>query len=195
MCNSNRISNIKKCILCLYRLFCTGIYISAQNIVDVRLFECEVGVGGITGNRYDGINPTPGLMFFIEPRFNIHGLPLDISSQISLANFHRGDTDITIHGSLSVFLDYNYRWQKVALFAGLGAGMASIGYVYPYIDENTGRTVSANVQANHYVLVPRAGVELFNHLRLTLEYRLSTRCFSYAAINLGFAFGGGYRKF
>ncbi|MCM1176494.1 MAG: hypothetical protein NC308_02450 [Clostridium sp.] len=90
------------------------------------------------------------------------------------------------------------------LYAGGGIGLgiethgmleeASADYSYPYVDEQTGSTWTASALSSQFVLAPRAGIELFNHLRLTVECRLITRYFSCAALNIGFAFGGGRRR-
>ncbi|MCM1501769.1 MAG: hypothetical protein NC115_03775 [Bacteroidales bacterium] len=185
---------MKKSLILMSMMLCSGVCLSAQNIVDVRFFECEIGLGGILGNRCGCISSEPGIMFFVEPRFNIPCLPLDVSTQASIYGFSRGETSVSSRGSLCAFLDYNYRWKRVALFAGLGAGIASIDYSYPYVDEQTGSTWTASALSSQFVLAPRAGIELFNHLRLTVECRLITRYFSCAALNIGFAFGGGRRK-
>ena len=41
------------------------------------------------------------------------------------------------------------------------------------------------------MVVPRVGVELWNHLRLTADLRLARKGYNTVGISIGYAFGGG----
>lgn len=42
---------------------------------------------------------------------------------------------------------------------------------------------------------PRVGVELFDHLRITAEYKATfKKKRNYMALNIGYSFGGGRKK-
>lgn len=66
----------------------------------------------------------------------------------------------------AVMTTFDYNWRpadRLNFFIGAGAGL---------------------------VVAPRFGVELFNWLRLTSEYRITRREFSYYALTVGYVFGG-----
>lgn len=45
---------------------------------------------------------------------------------------------------------------------------------------------------NTHVFCPRVGVEFINRIRLTAEYRIMKKEYSFFGLNLGVVFGGGY---
>ena len=88
------------------------------------------------------------------------------------------------------YLDYNYRLkERVSIFTGIGVGLAAIDYEYPqWISDNTYE--QRYLFSRSAVVTPRVGVEFFKRLRLTVEYRLMRKDYSYFGVNLGFSIGG-----
>jgi opacity protein-like surface antigen len=87
--------------------------------------------------------------------------------------------------------DYNFRhWRRVSLFGGIG-----LGYVHVFKQFQTvpwdGEHSSYD---NCFAFSPRVGAEFFSHIRLTVEYKVITKSYSYFGANLGFAFGGGRKR-
>ena len=135
---------------------------------NVRRIEVEVGGG--------------------EARNNFPGTPFDVSFQGMLGSFSRKNDNLTvnINGGVTVFGDYNWRLgRRAAPFAGVGAGMVFV--------ESRGLSTAA-VREKTFVFNPRIGVELFEHLRITLEYKWMKAPYSFLGLNVGFAFGGGRKS-
>lgn len=84
--------------------------------------------------------------------------------------------------------DYNFRQgYRVNPFVGIGIGAASIDQV--------GDSKYWNVEAeSSFVLMPRAGVELFHHIRLTAHCMIVRHGFHTAALTIGFVIGGRPKK-
>lgn len=114
--------------------------------------------------------------------------------------------DVGINGStnynssmLSVVGDYNFSRSNIAaLFVGLGAG-----YAYSDIlDERPannwwngmGVDRSSGEMSNLFYLYPRIGLELCEHIRLTITTNIYDFKKSDFMVSLGVAFGGGNRK-
>ena len=109
----------------------------------------------------------------------------DSSGSNSTANCHRT-------ASLSVTSDYYFnRGGKVSPFVGVGVGLAQ--RVTTISDSEY---VSAPMRLNPAggVLTPRIGVEFWNHLRLTIDARLTHRDYNTVEFRIGYAFGGGKRQ-
>lgn len=174
--------------------------LNAQNYNDVKRVEFEIGGGFITGTKIDGGIPQIGMQLFAETRLNVTGTPFDVGLQASFGYFNRKEnmfgyeTDVRNRGTLVTFVDYNFRkWKRTALFGGLGIGMSAVNYEYSWIDEETDRRNHDTAFDRSFVVNPRIGVELWNHLRITAEYKLMKREYSYFGLNIGGVFGGGYR--
>ena len=163
----------------------------------VRNSEFELAVGGIIGhaNQY-GATPRPGGQLLLEYRYNIPESSLSLGAQASLGYFSRYDSSIDRiskvqnTGSTTMYLDYNFRIkEKFSVFTGLGAGLMAIDYEYPqWIAENTYE--QKYIFTRSAVLNPRVGIEAFKHLRVTFEYKLMKKSYSYFGINIGFVIGG-----
>ena len=83
---------------------------------------------------------------------------------------------------LQPVVDCNFSIGKyVSPFVGGGLGMA-------IIDVDSGYD-----QFNSICFTPRLGIELFKHLRLTLDYRLLKWNLSFWNCSVGFVLGGGDR--
>ena len=127
--------------------------------------------------------------FEVEPSLGL-GMPLygggeGYHGKNSTANCHRT-------ASLSVTSDYYFnRGGKVSPFVGVGVGLAQ--RVTTISDSEY---VSAPMRLNPAggVLTPRIGVEFWNHLRLTIDARLTHRDYNTVEFRIGYAFGGGKRQ-
>lgn len=155
---------------------------------NVRRIEVEVGGGFIHGNSYGGNPSKIGMALFLEARNNFPGTPFDVSFQGMLGSFSRKNDNLTvnINGGVTVFGDYNWRLGRMAApFAGVGAGMVFV---------ESRELSTAAVREKTFVFNPRIGVELFGHLRITLEYKWMKAPYSFLGLNVGFAFGGGRKS-
>lgn len=169
---------------------------------NVRNFEFEIGLGTqfFSKTIAKGFPPADkancGLNLVIEPRFNISGTPFDVGCQFSMGGFDRqwiNSMQIYYKFTMqSFFFDYNFRkWKNIHLFGGVGLGMA-------FINTSTRYDVPGYSNSNSWdrsgIVEPRIGAEFFNHLRLTLNYRIMKREYSYFGITIGCAFWGGYNR-
>lgn len=94
--------------------------------------------------------------------------------------------------SAVVYSDYNYRkWKHISLFGGIGLGCAQV--VNQVEDDEPEYWYRDTWRENFFVFSPRVGVEFFNHIRLTVNYKALSK-YSRWGVNLGFAFGGGAKK-
>ncbi len=168
----------------------------AQNNNDFKGFEFEAAAGlifaGADGHYdYDG----PGLQLMLEARHNLRDSNFDLAWQLSMGAFFRESSSATIKinnkSTLMTFTDYNLRKHRnITPFVGLGVGLAFVDYGYE------AKGVDGHIQDytsydRHAVLTPRIGVEFYNRLRLTAEYRVMNKSYSHFGLNVGVVFGGG----
>lgn len=165
----------------------------------VQLFEFE-GRAGLTLplGGYHGGNNQASMSFGLELRYNTEEQPWDcgVFLQLDGANRH---FDIPNHTNgywhqtnrtwaYGITGDYNFRQEyRVNPFVGIGVGTASIDQV----GSLDCHTVSAE---NAFVFMPRAGVELFHHIRLTAHCMIVRRGFHTTALTIGFVIGGRPKK-
>lgn len=167
--------------------------------VRVKPFEFEVGAGMTLGSKYGLDKAVPGPNAYMEARINLFDTPWDLGVQTSFgAAFRKQNNqlyDATNKFGISVFTDYNFRNKGLAApFVGIGVGRTAIASSYPGVGTDDVTTTIKNIQPV-FILNPRIGVELFDHLRLSAEYKFTfQRESSYMAINLGYSFGGGRKK-
>lgn len=191
---------MKKVIITTVLIICGITHMSAQNN-NVKLFEIEAGLGITTaGNStslwgYTNRANRIGANLIIEPRINIPGSSFDIGVQLNLNYFARiwGDNITYTYRfkNLAAYTDYNYRkWKYLHLFGGCGIGLSAYETeIYRPVSGQSPFTIS---YYDSFYLAPRVGVEVFNHLRLTVEYKfLRWEEVSNLNITVGFVFGGG----
>ncbi len=175
--------------------------LQAQNKTDFKAFEFEIG-GGITcGSNHGALKVCPGCNIYMEARTNLKNTPWDLGFQLGLGYLNRKDENkisyyVSNKFSMLAFVDYNFRyWDKVAPFAGIGLGRTELIYNTPGAIDNDGKPSIYKQIFSPVVMNPRIGVELFNHLRITAEYKIHfhNRC-NWFALNVGVAFGGGKKK-
>lgn len=166
-----------------------------------RPFEFEAGVGINMAGKINGGAADIGLRFFIEPRLNIVNTPLDVGLQLSKSSFTRQEDiygrehEIEHKWMLVTFVDYNLReWDRVVPFAGLGIGAAAVDNTSSWLDSDTGRRKDDTVFDRSFVFNPRIGVELYDHVRITAEYKWMRKEYSFWGLSIGVVFGGGQKK-
>lgn len=171
---------------------------------EVRRLEGEIGVGlvnGVSKLTLDGCDAGPRL--YAELRYNLRILPIDVGLQFSSAYFHRG-ADGQAHrlqtksSNIMAVADYNlFRGRKISLFAGAGVGCGVLNHTAPititYPDERWSGYTTGDGKAKFSVM-PRFGVELFNHLRLTLFYTGEEKANNHYGLSIGGVFGGGRKR-
>lgn len=166
---------------------------------DVKAIEVEIG-GGMTFGAAQlssaGFDKTKaGETGFIELRYNFIYLPIDIGLHAGGTVFGReqasGEKLNFSSGNFMVTADYNRRRTSNCMwFAGLGVGLASLGNsAKTEYMEDGGYT--DNGSGSSLCFMPRIGVELFHHLRLTAAYTLEERANRHFLLSLGIVIGGG----
>ena len=168
----------------LAALLLTSTAASAQESQPVKRFEFEAKPGGTCPiDRFVGLEQS-GTQLGLESRWNMD-TPFDVALELYMGSAvrHYNHHDISTRiFSLSVYGDYNFRrGSKVAPFVGAGIGSANC----ENIQGSEGR------EGGSLLLVPRVGVELWNHLRLTADLRLARKGFNTIGLSIGYAFGGG----
>lgn len=150
----------------------------------VKKFEFEIGFGASFASSKvdDSHGNSTGANLFMEGRYNLTNIPIDIGLQISRSAFERSwayrDPINFITTTYLVVCDYNFfRGEKVAPFAGAGFGIAhNVGFGY----------------TSTLCFMPRIGVELFNnHLRFSLDYKITQKDNRHMGFTIGGVFGGG----
>ena len=145
----------------------------AQDDIRVRRIEVEPSIG-----LGDGIALAIEVRNNISPRW-------DIGPRASM----------DFHGSqASIVSDYNFvRPDKdILFFVGGGVG---IGHVSRDVDvDSSYGGIATGEDATRLLIMPRAGIELFQHVRLTLY--INTYNFSSIDpfLSLGIVFGGGRKE-
>ena len=143
----------------------------------------------------------------LELRYNFKKQPIDVGLQYTMSMVNRGftcgdghpDSERCKSINLLALADYNInRGDKVSFFCGVGVGFAGFELsapsdVVPSIYHLTNRTFVGKKSAS-FCFMPRVGVEFFNRLRLSVEYKIEEKANSNIAFNIGFAFGGGKIK-
>ncbi len=189
---------MKRVVLLLVCLFCIASSYAVEPRL-VRMFEFEAR-GGFTVplGGYRGGHTFVSVTLGLELRYNTEEQPWDcgVFLQLDGANRH---FDISSRPNAywhqtnrtwayGITGDYNFRQgYRINPFVGIGVGAASIDQV----GSLDCQTVSAE---NAFVLMPRTGVELFHHIRLTAHCMIVRRGFHTAALTIGFVIGGRPKK-
>lgn len=175
--------------------------VNAQDVNNVKFFEFEAGTGVMMGSKASYKSVNPGILFFAEGRLNLKDSPFDLGLQLSLGQFSREFQEHTysMRDQLSpiLYCDYNLRNESVfSPYFGIGLGEGNFEVEYPYYPSVTAETPDEeSLKAHKFILSPSIGIEVFNHLRLTLEYRLAfDKNYNFGALKLGYAFGGGKKN-
>ena len=107
------------------------------------------------------------------------------------------------YGCLSALLELRYNlhnspWNVGIHYENSIAPLESVDYEVLY-DTSPGLGMSIcqieNNTRGSFSLMPRAGVEFINHLRLTLNYKYNQRgMYHYLGLSIGGVFGGGRKR-
>lgn len=168
---------------------------TAQNVQPV-----EVTVqGGMTVplDKYQDYTNKVGYGFGIELRYNFRNSPWDCGI---MADFTSANHDYVPHGwnenaifsdhketwGIAAVGDYNFRQGKaINPFAGCGIGVA--------FNSSHGE-VMRDAKGTSALFVPRIGVELLHHIRLTASCHLCRKGFNTFDLSIGLTLGGRPRK-
>lgn len=168
----------------------------------VGCIEGEIGGGFSFGaDKLNFDKNKLGATFYAEARYNLQRIPLDVGVQAGGTIFHRESVNA---GQLkfktwnvTAVADYNFRrYKKIAFFAGIGLGYASLDHAAPITFDDSQPNwggFSAGTKTGSFCFMPRIGVELLHHLRVTLDYRLQEKANRHFGLSLGVVFGGGRR--
>lgn len=186
---------MRKSLLLVFFALLAAIHISAQS-VSVRPVEFELRYGvAFSVDHMQNCTGTGGPALGMELRYNIKNSPVDVGVNFdwNYVEFDSKSDDsdqLNETFRLGVTSDYNFRQgRNVNPFAGLGIGYASNSLNMNYSDiDNT------NDGRNTFYFSPRAGVELWRHLRLTLQANLICKYYSNVGLTVGVVFGGGKKK-
>lgn len=142
------------------------------------------------------VKETAGLNLGVEIRKYLPESPLSVGVDIfcSTAARKRTDPDGDSHNSqrmagIAAVVDYNtQRHGPASFFAGAGVGLVQRNTIRSGIDNGIGICPTYAP-----VVSPRVGVELWNHLRLTAEARITQRDYNVLAFRIGYSFGKSKR--
>lgn len=157
--------------------------------------EFEIGFGLGTGSKANHAG-----RFLVEARYNIQWSPIDIGLQYSMMtaeikepNSYEieggpfSDGSFNYNGMVGAFIDFN-GWSGggySTMYAGMGIGY----YLGRFVMAPESGAKKVREGDNGVFLAPRAGVELFEHLRISVEYRY---CFNAAPSTIGFTIGWAF---
>ncbi len=156
----------------------------AQQEVEVRRVEGSISLGTsfFEDSFYESTASEIGLLSSVELRYNFRSLPMDVGV-MSMLDIRGGDCELC-NGSWKSNLsflavsDYNFRrGDKVSYFVGAGVGATFY-----------------NADTTKLCFMPRAGVEFFNRMRLTMAYFAGPNAKNTLNLTLGVAIGGGRKK-
>ena len=167
-------------------------------VADLRLFEFEIGTGVHFGPRWGDMKARPGANLIFELRLN-RPEPWDFALQFKGTNMihtpaGEGPRIKSTIMAPSLFVDYNIRpSRRTRFFAGVGFGgsFADNGAV---VMTGPGTGIMFSQNENAFAVTPRAGVSLFNFLRITAEYSITDRDYSRFGLNVGLTLGGSYKN-
>ena len=177
---------------------------SQSTVADRKVGRIEGEIGGGFSFGADKLNFDKnklGATFYAEARYNMQRVPLDIGVQAGGTIFHResvnaGQLKFRTWNVMAVS-DYNFRrCKKISLFAGIGLGYASLDHSAPITFDDSQSNwggFSTGTRTGSLCFMPRIGVELFHHLRVTLDYKLQEKANRHFGLSLGVVFGGGCR--
>ncbi len=159
--------------------------IATAQVRDVPLVEGGLSVGVMfpSVNLFDTAG-YPGGQVAAELRFNTSS-KFDVGTQVSMSRFKQeglflNHPDVVAIFTPSVLFDYNWRPSEMMnMFVGAGFG-------FPFCVD--GPDVAAYVSG--FEAFPRVGVEFYDRLRFTADYRVNFAGCGYAGFTIGYVFGG-----
>lgn len=171
---------------------------------EMRAVEVELGVGfpfGVHRLREAGFGRyRTGVTGMVEVRYNLKRAPFDVGFQLrptalnrDLSSDRGGCTFTSV--ALMATSDYNFRrGTDCSIFVGIGAGCAYLTESAAVrFDEHSGAFYDNGPQASVCVM-PRAGIEICDHWRITFAYQFMERANRNFSIAFGVSFGGGRKS-
>ena len=173
---------MKKLQLVLCMALMTVMPCRAQQNVTPFEFEIKAGTN-LPLNSVSGFSNKLGINLGLESRWNLKRLPMDVGAELYIGSALRheeGDETISNRTfSLAVLSDYQInRGSKVSPFIGLGLGVANCQQIIGSLGD----------EATTFCIIPRAGVALSRHLRLTLDAHISKKYYSNVGLTIGYSF-------
>ena len=177
---------------------------SQSTVADRKVGRIEGEIGGGFSFGADKLNFDKnklGATFYAEARYNMQRVPLDIGVQAGGTIFHgesvnAGQLKFRTWNVMAVS-DYNFRrCKKISLFAGIGLGYASLDNSAPITFDDSQSNwggFSTGTRTGSLCFMPRIGVELFHHLRVTLDYKLQEKANRHFGLSHGVVCGVGCR--
>ncbi|MPM40051.1 hypothetical protein SDC9_86689 [bioreactor metagenome] len=193
--------NIKSILfVSVFFLLVFPITTTGQNYYDVKRIEVELFVGGVTPLKYNESSKNfVGAKAGIEIRYNLSGTPFSCGINGTISEFSRNwekQTSITYTPvTSSLIFDYNFRDKGVnSAFCGIGIGFGTI-HITRYdtiLQTKDYKLLSWKNFYRHSVLCisPRAGIEIRDRFRITLDATIIDSEHTYLGLCTGFVFGG-----
>lgn len=159
-----------------------------------RVVSFELGIGGIQSFDklfFDKVGA--GLMPYAEIRYNFKNIPLEIGFGGSVQIFSRktNDGEVCDFISKNLFLlsDYAfYRQRSMKVFAGAGLGLGYFDMTEDIKHEGYNVYTESGEQDYPICVMPRVGVELWRHLRISLGYLFEDRANRNLNLRIGYIF-------
>lgn len=162
--------------------------------VPVRHIEFELH-GGVClpFSSMQQANRSGGPVLGMELRYNFSRLPLDVGLTVDFTNaYYNGKGEALKDyeqqnrtSFIGITSDWNFgQGATVNPFVGMGLGYG----IHDTLLDDINTTNDGN---NTVMFAPRAGVELWRHLRLTLAANLSCKYFHNMSLTVGLVLGGG----
>lgn len=167
--------------------------VKGEEGVGIQRIEGELRVGLTTpvGSFHSGKAKLSACLG-VEMRYNFKTMPLDCGLMLELSTARRSYTHLYDHGNdlwqsnrtlaFGIPVDYNFcRGTKISPFVGAVVGIAS--------NDVVGDKYFPGDYTSFY-FAPRAGVELFHHLRLMGQLNLSRKGYNNFSFTIGACIGG-----
>ena len=154
--------------------------------------ELEIGVGGLYSFDklfFDSVSP--GVMPYGELRYNFHFAPVSIGVNASAQFFRRSvDDEKMDFNSKNVLLvaDYSFPLGGKELFAGIGAGMGFYDQRDDLQRGRNGQFFYVDEVSGPFCIMPRIGMRLGRHARLTMAYLFEDKANRNLNLRLGYIF-------
>ena len=159
-----------------------------------KAFEGEMKIALTTPmGDYHQDTPMMGPGLGLEFRYNIPSSKWDCGIGLNLTTaIHKykieGYTSDQSNRSLNLMLvgDYNFRQgKKVNPYLGCGLGFSFYDTINDVVYESSGTT---------FGIQPRAGLELFHHLRVAATFLINRKGYNNFELSVGVVFGGRPKK-
>lgn len=173
-----------------------------EPVRDVRRVEFELGSGySFAANKCGFDKNKAGYNLLFELRYNLGKVPVDVGLHASYFEMARevigtqpGSTAYSNKFNSFTFLavsNYNFwRGKTASIYAGAGIGVTTVESTEEYIYE-TWPLHGVEFDSPKFCFMPRVGVELFNHFRITAAYKMQGKIHSNFNLTFGFVLGGG----